>query len=128
MWLRVDVYISESQVVVEAETPGRSREQLHVRATERTLRIFAEENVPTRDWRDYHRRERGRGGLDREIPLPAAVEPEAAEARLRDGVLQVCLPLRNARPVRRRPGSAGGRGCVEAPILRAVGPPDPGVF
>jgi HSP20 family protein len=94
MWLRVDVYIRESCVVVEAEMPGLERADLQVRATPRTLRIQAPAPSHPREWRAYHRRERARGAREREIPLPAPVDPDAAEARLRDGLLEVCLPLR----------------------------------
>jgi HSP20 family protein len=96
MWLRVDVYIRESCVVVEAELPGLSRREVRLRATPRTLRIQTPgcAGTPEREWRRYHRRERARGALDREIALPASVDPDAGHARLRDGVLEVSLPLR----------------------------------
>lgn len=110
MWIRVDVYIRDAAVVVEAETPGRTPAELRVRATVRTLRIEADGKAHPRhpDARGYHRRERATGPFRREIPLPAAVEPGRGEARLRDGVLRVCLPLRRA-----------GR------VLRLVGGPRP---
>ncbi len=120
MWVRVDVYIRESEVIVEAETPGLARGDLLVRATDRTLRIQTDLGPPRREWRDYHRRERGRGGFDREIPLPAAVDPRHAEARLRDGVLEVCLPLRrDARSFGRLDGGEH-LPVAERPALRAV--------
>lgn len=45
--------------------------------------------------------------FERAIPLPAEVNPEAAEARLNNGVLEVILPKR----------SAGGSGVYRLPAL-----------
>jgi HSP20 family molecular chaperone IbpA len=46
------------------------------------------------DERRWHRRERPTGGSERTIPLPRNVDPEAARARLADGLLVLRLPVR----------------------------------
>ena len=92
MWLRVDVYEEADAIVVEAEAPGRTREDLWVRATSASVCIAGAADEPPGRERHYHRRERRTGTLGREVPLPAAVDPGRGRAWLSRGVLRVRLP------------------------------------
>jgi HSP20 family protein len=92
MWLRVDVYEEADEIVLEAEAPGRTREDLWVRATGASVRIAGAADEPPGRERRYHRRERRSGTLCREVPLPAAVDPGRGRAWLSRGVLRVRLP------------------------------------
>jgi HSP20 family protein len=92
MWLRVDVYEEAGAIVLEVEAPGRSREDLWVRASSASVSIAGAADEPRGRERRYHRRERRTGILLREVPLPACVDPAGGRAWLSRGVLRVRLP------------------------------------
>lgn len=50
----------------------------------------------------HHRRERGVGKFERKVQLPAAVEADAVQAELSDGVLRVELPKADPEKGKRR--------------------------
>lgn len=72
----VDVIETDNEVQVIAEMPGVRKEDIELKATERSLEIKAEgEN------RKYHEI----------VNLPAEVDPDSAKARYNNGVLEVTL-------------------------------------
>jgi len=90
---RVDVYDVKDKIVVKAEIPGVSKEDLNIYVDENSLRISGQtrrENEFT-DENAFHS-ERYYGSFSRTIPLPAEVKSEQAEASYKDGVLSVILP------------------------------------
>jgi HSP20 family protein len=82
-------------LVVRAEVPGVSMEDLDVSVSGDTLTIqgtrITGEGLEG-GW--YHRRERESGGFSRAVRLPAEVDGANAEASYDSGVLTVSLPLR----------------------------------
>jgi HSP20 family protein len=88
-----DVYEENDAVVVKAELPGMSRDDIEVNLTGSTLTIKGEKKREEEvKEADYHRSERSYGALVRTIELPAEVKPEAAQATFKDGVLNIRLP------------------------------------
>jgi HSP20 family protein len=89
----MDVYQKDDAVVVRAELPGMSREEIDVTLAGETLTVKGEkrreENVQERN---YHRHERCYGAFVRSVSLPCGVRSDAANATLKDGVLEVRLP------------------------------------
>ena len=89
----VDVYETEKEVVVKAELPGLTKEDVEVQATEDSVTIRGEfkrdEEVSEEG---YYRRERRFGKFERVIPLPAEVKPDEAKAKFQNGVLEIRLP------------------------------------
>lgn len=90
---RVDVYQTENDVVVKAEIPGVSKEDLNVFIDENSIRLsgqtkkekeFKDENV--------YRTERYYGSFSRTIQLPAEVKSEQARAEYKDGILSITVP------------------------------------
>lgn len=76
---RVDVYQTEKDVVVEAEIPGVSKEDLDIYIDENSIKLSS------RTERDY-------GSFSRTIPLPVEVKSEDAKAEYRDGILSITVP------------------------------------
>ena len=72
----VDVLEEDDEVVVVAEVPGASEEDIHVHATEETLTI---------------RSDAPRGGFYRRLSLPARVNPSSVKTSYKNGVLEVRL-------------------------------------
>jgi HSP20 family protein len=92
----VDLSETASAFVLEAELPGLTRDQIDIHVEERLIVIRGHRNPrPTASeaaCEEYHRVERGHGHFSRAFTLPAAVDIQAVNAELRDGVLTVTLP------------------------------------
>ncbi len=89
----MDVFEKEDEVVVKAEIPGMSKDDIEVNLTDSTLTLKGEKKreEEVKD-EDYYRCERSYGSFSRTIELPAAVKTEQAKATFKDGVLEVRLP------------------------------------
>ena len=89
----VDVSETDTEVVVKAEVPGISKEQLDIEVLPDLLSLSAEvEKEQEVEGRVFRRRERVWGRFQRDIPLPVEVKPEAANAKLENGLLEIHLP------------------------------------
>jgi HSP20 family protein len=93
----IDLVETADHLVVIAAVPGVPEEELQVTATEKTLTIegkardLADESE-ARHW-TWYLDEIPRGEFARTIDLPVEVNPAAARATLRDGLLRLDLPL-----------------------------------
>jgi len=89
----VDVSETEKEIIVRADLPGFSKDEVSVNATENTLTIEAKHKEEKKEKGEkYYTVERKFGSFRRVISLPVEVEPEKARARMKDGVLEVILP------------------------------------
>lgn len=96
----VDVAETDTDLIVTAELPGLSQDDIDVSILRDTLTISGKmnEEKETRN-QNYLRRERRWGAFQRTITLPAPVNPEGATASFRNGLLEVRLPkTEDARP------------------------------
>ena len=89
----IDVYEEKDEVVVKAELPGLSKEDLDVTLTESTLTLKGqkkkEEEVKEKN---FYRSERSSGSFVRTIDLPAEVKTDQVKASFKNGVLEIRLP------------------------------------
>ena len=89
----VDMYETDDEVVVKAEVPGMSKEDLEVSVTEEAVTISGETTVDDEVNEDsFVRRERRYGKFTRRLPLPGSVHVDKATAKFTDGVLEVRIP------------------------------------
>jgi HSP20 family protein len=89
----VDISETENEIIVRADLPGFSKDEVSVNATENTLTIEAKHRGEKKERGEkYYTVERKFGSFRRVISLPVEVEPEKAKARMKDGVLEVILP------------------------------------
>ena len=89
----VEVADTKDAVVVKAQVPGISKEQLQVNITEGTLTLKGETKAEEKkEEKNYSRREFRYGAFSRTIALPAAVQADKAQAQLKDGVLEITMP------------------------------------
>jgi HSP20 family protein len=89
----VDMFDRENEVVVRAEVPGMSKEDIDISVLGNTLTISGErksEEEVKED--DYYYCERSYGRFQRNIALPQGVGAEDIKASYKDGVLEVVLP------------------------------------
>ena len=89
----VDVADQGDQLVVTADLPGFSGDDIDLRVERETLTISAEyESEESEETAQFHRQERRHESVRRQLPLPEAVDAENASASYNNGVLTVTLP------------------------------------
>jgi len=89
----VDVFETESDVVVRAELPGIDPKDVDIRVTEDSLSIKGESKREETSQREgYFYTERQYGSFYRSVPFPVEVRPHQARAVYRDGLLEVRVP------------------------------------
>ncbi len=90
----VDVLERDGKLVVRADLPGLSREDVRVEVEDGALTIEGERRQEREiEGAGTYHAERVYGMFRRVIPLPDGVDPESAEARFDNGVLEVSIPL-----------------------------------
>jgi HSP20 family protein len=96
-WLPpVDVYQSgDHELVLKAELPDMSREDIEITLDNATLTIKGEKKLAS-DVKEeqFHRIERRYGTFSRSFSLPRTVDPAKVAAEYKNGVLTLRLPLR----------------------------------
>jgi len=89
----VNVWADEESVIVTAELPGMSNEDIELNILENTCTLSGERNpeeLPENA--RYHRQERGCGKFTRNMQLPYKVNANKTKATFKNGVLEVTLP------------------------------------
>ena len=95
---KVDVAEKNGAYLVAAELPGVKKEDIHVSIDGAQVTLEAEvkrEKEANKDERVLHS-ERVYGKVSRSFTLPQEVEETKAEAKFRDGVLELTLPKKAA--------------------------------
>lgn len=90
----VDVYQTGNEVMVKAAVPGVKPEDVKIELLGNMLTITGErkEEKETKE-ENYTMREMRMGRFQRQIMLPAEVNPDAAQAKFEDGVVTLTLPI-----------------------------------
>ncbi len=89
----IDVFETKDHVVVTAELPGLSADEVSISLDDNVLSIKGERRFSDEvKEENYHRIERAYGYFERNIPLPRLVKEGEANATFADGVLRVELP------------------------------------
>ena len=89
----VEICDTKDAVVVKAQVPGVSKDQLQVHITEDTLTLQGEmKEEDKKADKNFYRREFHYGAFTRTMALPTAVQADKATAQLKDGVLEITLP------------------------------------
>jgi HSP20 family protein len=88
----INLWVGEDTLVVTAEVPGITPDDLNLMVREDTLTIQGRRPVPNEgDGIAWHQRERAYGGFSRTIGLPGRVDPDKVQARFTNGVLEIEL-------------------------------------
>jgi HSP20 family protein len=90
----IDVVREDDHLVVRADLPGLKPEEVKIEVEDDILTVSGEhrESEDEKD-RDYVRRERRYGSFSRSMKLPGGVDPKTIEAKTREGVIEVTIPL-----------------------------------
>jgi HSP20 family protein len=87
----VNIWLGENSVVVTAELPGVSREDVEISLQDEVLSLSGARQPRTQQEVKWHRRERAYGTFSRTIQLPFRVDPDKVQARYQDGILEIEL-------------------------------------
>jgi HSP20 family protein len=90
----VDLVRDDGQLVLRADIPGIKPEEIDIEVADGMLTVSGKhEEAKEETEGDYVRRERHYGAFSRRVALPDGVDPKKIEARTKDGVLEVSIPL-----------------------------------
>jgi HSP20 family protein len=109
---QVEVFEREGQLVVRADLPGLTKDDVKVEVTDNALMISGERKGEHEEKREgYYRSERSYGSFYRRIPLPEGASADDANATFNNGVLEITMqaPQRQTRS-RRLEIKEGGAG------------------
>ncbi len=90
---QVDMYEEGDNIVVKAELPGISKDDVEVVLESGDLVIKGERKSEQEiNEENFYRMERSFGRFYRRLPMPEGVEPDQISANFKDGVLEVRAP------------------------------------
>jgi HSP20 family protein len=98
----VDIYETDDALVLKAELPGVSKDDVSLEIHNNTLILRGERKHEAEvKEENYHRVERAYGTFQRSFVLPTMVDQEKVQATYHDGILELRLPkLETAKPKR----------------------------
>jgi HSP20 family protein len=96
----MDIAENDDAIVLRADLPGMSEEDVQIEVEDRVLTISGERRQEDEEESDGYRRvERVFGRFSRSLTLPDGVDPDKVQADFKDGVLEVKIP----KPEQRKP-------------------------
>lgn len=89
----IDVEETKDSLIVRAEIPGMTKEDIKIQTVGDTLVISGERKHESEEKdRHFHRVERAYGKFQRMMQLPIEVQSDKAKASYKDGVLEIIFP------------------------------------
>ena len=89
----IEVLERDDRLVVRAELPGLSKDDIKVEVTDDLLTIAGERREESEETREgYRHSERRYGRFSRSVPLPKGVRPEDVQCTFQNGVLEITMP------------------------------------
>lgn len=93
-WPKMDVFEKEGSLVLKADLPGMTKDDVEVAIEEGDLLLRGERKEEKEvEEESFYRAERTWGKFFRRVPLAFEVDPAAVKASFKDGVLEVTVPL-----------------------------------
>jgi len=115
---QVDVVQREGKLIIRADLPGLSKDDVRVELTDEGLVLEGERRSELEEEREgMYRSERSYGSFCRVIPLPEGCDASGAEAHFENGVLEITLPLPEAATRARRIEIQEGRPSPKASAM-----------
>lgn len=98
----VDLFEREDSLVLKADLPGLSEDDVKIEMHDNVLTISGERQADFENKQNgYYRVERAFGGFSRSLTLPDGVDADKISASFRNGVLEVTIPKPEQRKPRR---------------------------
>ena len=89
---RISLFDNGSGLTLKAEVPGLSEKDIQLTINQDVLTLAGERKPDAPEGYSVHRQERAPVKFSRSFTLPCRINPETAQATLKDGVLTVTLP------------------------------------
>jgi len=90
-WPTLNLYDEGQKLVLDAEVPGLSEQDLQLSLNQNVLSISGERKVEAPKGYAIHRQERGAINFARSISLPCKVDTDKVTAHVKDGLLTVTM-------------------------------------
>jgi len=90
-WPKINVYDSGQNLLLKADVPGISEQDLQLTLNADSLSISGERNLEVPQGYSAHRQERSALKFSRSVMLPCKVDAEHTTASVKDGVLTISL-------------------------------------
>jgi len=98
----VDLYEREDSLVLKADLPGMSEDDVQIEVRDNVLTVSGERRDEQEEKQNgYYRVERSFGRFSRSLQLPGGIDTSAIAASFDNGVLQVTIPKPEERKPRR---------------------------
>lgn len=98
----VDIQEEQDALVVRAEIPGVKKDDIEIAVHGDTLTIKGSKSIESsRENNQFSYSERSYGEFRRSFTLPRTVDPEKVQAQIKDGVLEVRMPIAESAKPRR---------------------------
>jgi HSP20 family protein len=96
----VDIFETNEAIVLKAELPGITAQDISVEVKDNTLTLKGEKKFEKEvKEENYHRVERSYGSFQRAFTLPGTILQEKVKAKFKDGILEITLPkVEEAKP------------------------------
>ncbi|MFQ5532316.1 MAG: Hsp20/alpha crystallin family protein [Candidatus Methylomirabilales bacterium] len=89
----VDIYETADSVVLNAELPGLSKDDIDIQVRDNVLTLKGERRLEREvKQENYLRVERAYGSFQRAFTLPASIQADKIRAVFKNGVLEVSIP------------------------------------
>jgi len=110
----MDLVETEDHLVLKADLPGLSREDVNIEIKDGVLTVSGERRAEHQENSEgFYRVERAFGQFSRSMTLPDGIDAERVAAEFTDGVLEVRIPKPEARkPHRVTIGTGAGNGSL----------------
>ena len=96
----MDLAETEDELILRADLPGLSRDDVAIEVKDGTLTVSGERRAEQEEKAEgFYRVERAFGAFSRSLSLPRGVDPDAVTAEFTEGVLEVRIP----KPEERKP-------------------------
>ena len=90
----IEMFTKDNMLHVRADLPGLKKEDVTVELTDESITIRGERKIEKEEKGEgFYRTERSYGSFYRVLPLPEGVKTETAKAEVRDGVLEITMPM-----------------------------------
>jgi len=111
---QLDIFERDGKIVVRADLPGLSKDDVKVDVTDDSIMIEGERKSEHEERQEgVYRSERSYGQFRRQIPLPEGAKPDTATASFKNGVLEVTVeaphPTKNRRRIQVQGGEESGQ-------------------
>lgn len=100
---QIEVVQDKKHLMVRCDLPGMKKDDIKVEMKEDMLTISGERNEEKKEEGEgFYRTERSYGSFYRQVPLPAGVKSDTAEATFHDGVLEIKMITTKTEPSTRK--------------------------